>query len=96
MRYIDADHFLKSLNSVVEKNGSEVWRKIAVTMSYMVEAEATLCGKDIVACGECKHARPTGGTPYMGMFCDALCEDGNYDMGRYVQEDEFCSMGERE
>ena len=55
MRTIDVDHFLKTLKGVVEKNGSEEWRKIANTMAYMIETESTLCGKDIVMCGDCKH-----------------------------------------
>lgn len=83
MRYIDADHFLKSLNSVVEKNGSEVWRKIADTMTYMVEAEATLCGKDIVTCGECIHYHQKAGA----------CMKQDYGYG--YKESDFCSKGER-
>ena len=39
MRLIDADHFLKTLNSVAEKNNSELWKKIAKTMTFMVETE---------------------------------------------------------
>ena len=39
MRLIDADHFLKTLNSVAEKNSSELWKKMAKTMTFMVETE---------------------------------------------------------
>ena len=83
MRYIDADHFLGTLKSVVEKNGSEEWRKIANTMAYMVEAEATLCGKDIVTCGECSYYSEEKGA----------CMKQDYGYG--YKESDYCSMGER-
>lgn len=40
-RLIDADHFLKTLQMVVDVKGDDVWGRIAETMGFMVECEAT-------------------------------------------------------
>lgn len=83
MRTIDVDHFLGTLKSVVERNGSEEWKKVANTMAYMIETEATLCGKEIVHCHECKH------------FVDHRCRRVR-SLADWRQEYDYCSIGEKE
>lgn len=42
MRLIDVDHFIATLDTVVEKYESVLWKKIAETMKYMIEVEAEI------------------------------------------------------
>lgn len=40
MRLIDADHFIKTLDTVVQRHESVLWQKVAETMKFMIEGEA--------------------------------------------------------
>jgi hypothetical protein len=42
MRLIDADHFIATLDTVVQKHESKLWREIAETMKYMIETQAEM------------------------------------------------------
>ena len=91
MRLIDVDHFIATLDTVVEKHESVLWQKIAETMKFMIEAEAKMFpAGEIIHCKDCKY----GAQDEDGLW---YCTDlhGN-TMEEIDKEDtDFCSRAER-
>lgn len=94
MRLIDADHWLKTLESTVMSDKADLaWRKIANAMQFMVEAEALMFAVDavpVVRCRDCRHKVTTEDGEYnpRDIVCDYWESDG-------LEETDFCSYGER-
>lgn len=88
-RLIDADHFIATLDTVVQKHESVLWQKIAETMKFMIEAEAKMFPtEEIIHCKDCKYGeQDKDGWWYCGEFG---CVFGDGEKG-----DGFCSDAER-
>ena len=83
MRLIDVDHFIATLDTVVQKHESVLWQKIAETMKYMIEVESEMFSVEIIRCHECKHMQEDK------LFGQCWCN------GNEVKPDHFCGYAER-
>lgn len=84
-RLIDADKFLKDIltagigKTIIEYSESDI--------GYMIRKRPTIDAVPVVRCRDCKYCRVSG-------WGERYCGRGHVELGE-LEEDDFCSYGER-